>query len=461
MRQARAAALLLSWCRRALAHGGLVATAHALHTTLGLERDELEMLRLPVDLLDRFPRWRSGSRAGFTAPARFAALDAAGAALPLGPVRLQLTESSGAARLVLPLLRGLESALDADVPITVLTDPGKAGPVLRRLGRAVLRDAGRVRFETGRSATAYARDHALAAHRANGDAVLLVPRGAKPHRGKEDPALDARAARRTFGVTVRRSLLYWEGGNILFDGHRALVGADLVRENMARLGLAKAEVIAILEAEWGVRVAVLGSVARARFDATQDVLSRSGQASYHIDLDICPLGRSARGRPVVMLTDPQLGLRVLRRVLGHPRLADGHGLPSALGRRLLEAEYRRVAAERRPLLAAYRRQLERLGYEVRALPELRVDTEHPRVGLGNLDFSYANALPALHRGRPGVYYLPWGIPSLDALAERQWRGAGVVPVAIAEFAPLAHGMMELAAGLHCFVGAVPAPRAVG
>lgn len=451
----------MSWCRRALARGGLVATAHTLHHTLKLGRDELETLRLPVDLLDRFPRWKEGSRAGFLPPPRFATLDPAGAALPLGPIRLQLTESSGAARLVLPLLRGLEVALDPGTPITVLTDPGRAGPVLRRLGRSVLRDPRRVRFETGRSASAYARDHALAAHAANGAAVLLIPRGFRPHRGNADPALDARAARRTFGVTVRRSLLYWEGGNILCDGHRALVGADLVRENMARLGLARDEVVAILEAEFGMRIAVLGSVSRAAFDATQDRLSRSGQASYHIDLDVCPLGANDAGRPVVMLTDPRLGLRVLGRVLSHPRLAEGHGLPTAMGRRLLAAEYRRVAAERGGRLVAYRRQLERAGYEVRALPELRVDTERPRVGLGNLDFSYANALPARHRGRPGVYFLPWGIPPLDDLAARQWERAGVVPVAIADFPPLAHGMMELAAGLHCFVGAVPALRPVG
>lgn len=438
-----------------------MTTAHALRTALGLRRDELEMLRLPVDLLDRFPRWREGSRAGFRPPDAFARLEPAGAARPLGPIRLQLTNDAGATRLVLPLLRGLEETLDPGTRITVLVEPGRDGPVLRRLGRSVLRDPRRVRFETARSATTYARDHALPAHGPDGAPLLLIPRGFRPHRGEEDAALDARAARRALGLPIRRSLLYWEGGNILVDAARTLVGGDLVRNNMVRLGLARDEVLAILEAEFGMPVAVLGGASRRGFDATQDRSTRSGQASYHIDLDVCPLGVAVGGRPVVMLTDPDLGLRVLARVLRHPRLADGHGLPAALGRRLLAEEYRRVADERRPILAGYRRTLERLGYEVRSLPELRIGGDRARVGLGNLDFSYANALPALHRGRPAVHFLPWGIPALDALAARQWRAAGVLPVPIADFPPLAHAMMELDAGLHCFVGALPAPRRVG
>jgi hypothetical protein len=118
-------------------------------------------------------------------------------------------------------------------------------------------------------------------------------------------------------------------------------------------------------------------------------------------------------------------------------------------------EYRRVAEERRPRLHRYRRQLERLGYRVIAIPELRVDPSRSLVGVGNMDFAFCNVLPALHRGHAAVYYLPWGIPALDRLAERQWRRAGVAPVALSSFAPIAHGMMGLAAGLHCFVGPVP------
>lgn len=441
--------------------GQLVPTAAALHRVLGLGLAECASLGIPVDLLALFPHWRVGSPTGFHPPERHASLVAATTRRALGPVRIQAAPESGTAPVVLPLLRALEQRLDAGTPIIVMVDPGHDGRALRRIARQVLRDPGRVRFEMGRAATAYARDHALAAVGPRGAPVLLVPRGFRPQRGKQDPSLDPRAARRALGMPVRRSLLYWEGGNVLYDGHRCLVGADLVRENMGRLGLARREVVAILEAEFGARVTVLGEVARSTFDGTQERLSRSGQASYHIDLDVCPLGRTADGPPVVMLSDPDLGLALLARVLRHPLLDQWHGLPPRLGRRLLADEYRRVADERRPRLRRYRLQLERAGYRVVGLPELRVDSTRRVAGLGNMDFAYCNALPALHRDRPSLLFLPWGIPALDGLAVRQWRRAGVTPVPLTDFAPLAHGMMELAAGLHCFVGAVPARATTG
>ena len=119
------------------------------------------------------------------------------------------------------------------------------------------------------------------------------------------------------------------------------------------------------------------------------------------------------------------------------------------------AHYRRVARERRPKLDQYARQLERLGYRVVRVPELRVRRNRHEAGLHNLDISYCNALPGLHRGAPALYYMPWGIPAIDRAAARQMRAAGVTPVAVSTFAPLAHGMMELAAGLRCFCGSLP------
>ena len=455
IRHARAAALLISWCRRALAQGHLVTAAVALRDVLGLRRAELETLRIPVDLLDLFPRWRDGSRHGFRPPPPHASLVPAASTLPLGPIRLLFAPATGAVPLILPLLRALDARLDPDTPITVMVDPGKAAKEFARIAKEVLRNPRRIHFEMGRSATMFARDHALAAQGPKGEPILLIPRGFRPDRGKEDVALDARAAQRALGVKVRRSLLYWEGGNILFDGRRCLIGADLVRENIGRLGLARDEIVAVLQAEFGTGVAALGEVSRSAFDGTQDRLSRSGQASYHIDLDVSPLGSVNGQRAVVMLTDPDLGLEVLPRVLRHPRLHAWHGLARRVGQRLQADEYRRVADERRPRLHRYRRQLERLGYRVVAVPELRVDPSRSLAGLGNMDFAFCNVLPALHRKHPAVYYLPWGIPALDRLAERQWRSVGVTPVALSYFAPLAHGMMVLAAGLHCFVGPLP------
>jgi hypothetical protein len=458
IRHARAAALHITGCRRALAEGHLVSVAAALTKSLNLGRAELETLRIPVDVLDLFPNWRAGSRHGFAPPAPHATLVAAAANLPLGPIRLALAPWAGAVPIILPLLSGLVDHLDADGSITVMVEPGKAGAKLRKAAESITRDRNRVRFETGKAATAFARDHAVAAHDARGNPLLIIPRGFRPERGKEHRPLDERAARRALGVAVKRSLLYWEGGNVLFDGHRCLVGADLIRENIGRLGITRDEVIAILESELGVRCAVLGEISRGRFNGTQDHLERSGQASYHIDLDVTPLGFVDDGKPVVMLSDPDLGLAVLPAALRHSRLSSTHGLAANVGARLQAEEYRRTAAERRPRLARYRRQLERLGYRVIGIPELRVEPVRSLAGVGNLDFGFCNVLPASHRGRPGVYYLPWGIPALDRAAAAQWRRAGVQPIPITKFSSLAHGMMALAAGLHCFVGPVPKPR---
>ena len=372
----------------------------------------------------------------------------------MGRMRVHLAFDSEAVPLVLPLLRSLDEQLDAESIITVGVEPGPAAAELRRLAAIAVRRRRRVRFAVVRSATTFARDHALAARSARGKPVLLVPRGFRPERGHAEAALDARRARSALDARIVRSAVYWQGGNILVDGHRCLVGADLVRENVARLGLTASEVLATLEAEFGAPVHVLGRVSDATFDAARERMRRSGQASYHIDLDVCLLGVIGRGPPVALLSDPDLGLPLLGRVLADPSVRDVHGL-GADGQRLLAREYRRVAAVRRPLLARYRRQLERLGYRVVGVPELRLERSHHVVGVDPLDATYCNALPALHRGRPALYYVPWGVPALDAAAERAMKRAGVLPVALTTSAPLARGMMRLSAGLHCFCGPLP------
>lgn len=454
LQQARAAARLIGWCRRALARGHLVSVAAALHRALGADLPELETLGLPIDLLRRFPNWQRRARGAYRAPSGGLTLVAAGAARPMGRLRLHLALDSEAVPLVLPLLRSLDEHLDADSAITVGIEPGPRAAELRRLAASVVRRPRHVRFAVVRSASTFARDHALAARSARDQPVLLVPRGFRPERGHAEAALDARRAGSALSARLVHSALYWQGGNILVDGHRCLIGADLVRENMARLGLTQHEVLATLAAEFGTPVHVLGRVSDATFDTVRDRLGRSGQASYHIDLDVCPLGVIGRGLPVVLLSDPDLGLPLLPRVLADPAVRNAHGLGAA-GQRLLAREYRRVGSVRRPVLERYRRQLERLGYRVIGIPELRIERARHLAGVDPLDASYCNALPALHRGRPALYYLPWGVPALDAAAERAMRRAGVVPVGLTSSAPLARGMMRLSAGLHCFCGPLP------
>ena len=453
---ASAAVALLAWTRRALGRAHLVAVAAALHDELGLGLAGLRALRLPIDLLEAFPHWRRGSNAGFAPRALGLALMPAAAARPLGAIRLQVSTAWGGTGITLGLLRQLRQRLDRSVRLVVLVDPESDAAQLRRLAGASLGRRRGVRFVRLAFGTIYARDNAVAARDGAGRRTLLVPRALRTAEASDTSPLDARAARRRLGMRVIRSRLYWHGGNMLFDGNGLVVGADTIAENVSRLGLTEAEVRALLRAELGHEASVLGETA-GRFDHERNRIVASGQASYHVDLDVALLGRTGREqRPTALVADPHLGLSHLAAVLGRRGVTWLPDLSSPALRRQLAHEYRLSAAERTPKLAAYRQRLEGLGYRVIGVPELRTRDDRDTVlNLDNVNVVYCNVLPGLNRGRPAAHYVAWGIPALDAVAERAIAAAGVVPVPVARSPQLANAMMRRAAGLRCFCGAMP------
>ena len=243
---------------------------------------------------------------------------------------------------------------------------------------------------------------------------------------------------------------------MLHDEARCLVGADTIAENRVRLGLTSDEATRLLEADLGVPVHALGNASTARYDAERDRVSPSGQATFHIDLDVALLGRVGRGRqPVALVADPARGLRLLDAVLRDRRTAARHLIAPARVRRPLAAEYHASANERAPILDRYRTTLERLGYRVVGMPDLRVRREKSVFGETRLDFTYCNVLPGLNAKRASVHYLPWGIPELDRAAEARLRAAGVRPVAVSTDPTAAHALMRFSAGLQCFCGLLP------
>ena len=449
LRHASAVVGLLAWTRRALGRAHLVQVAAALHRDLGLDLDGLRALRLPVDLLEEFPRWRQGSTAGFSPRPLGLALVPDGAGHPLAALRLQLSAAWGGSAIVLGVLRELARHLHPTPRVVVLIDPETEGLPVRRRGRVTF-----ARVDFG---TIFARDNAVAARDGRGRGVLLVPRALRTEWNSGVEPLDARAAWRRLGLRVVRSRLYWHGGNVLFDGNSLAVGADAIAENVTRLGLTADEVVTLLAAELGREVVVLGSPRSARFDHERNRVAPSGQASYHVDLDVALLGRTGTdGRPTALVADPRRGLALLSAVLAHPAVTASPHLSAARARAVLAREYRAAAREREPMLRAYRERLERRGYRVVGVPELRLrEGRNDTVGLRPLDFVYCNVLPGLNRGRPAVHYLPWGIGALDAAAERCFREAGVVPIRLARTPELASAMMRRAAGLRCFCGAMP------
>jgi hypothetical protein len=298
----------------------------------------------------------------------------------------------------------------------------------------------------------FAQDNARAMQDRDGKPVLFVPRAFRARDLRSEDALDPAEAQRAFGITVQRSRLYWEGGNIVHDDSRCFVGIDTVSENVARLGLSHDEVVTLLSGEFGMPVTPLGRTAASRFDPVDDRRCTSGQSSFHLDLDIALLGRFGRARrPRALVADAARGLEFLDHVLRVRRLTEGHFLPPREIRRHLRAEYDASAEARHPQLLEYASDLAAHGYRVVGVPDLRIDPRMDVFRRVNLDFGFCSVLPGLHRGRPAVYHFVSGVPALDADAARRMRLASVKPVPVST-ADVASALMQLQGGLHCCCG---------
>lgn len=436
---ARALATLRDAVRDALATRHLIDVARE----IGASEELLAALGVPVDVLAAFPNWRQGARV-FT-PARLGLRPVpAGAGDPLGTLRVQLSPAADAVPWALRLARTL---VRAGEDVVIVAEPGACRDGLRELTGA--------RVVEMRSATVFARDAALPARDGDGRPALLLPRAFEGHRS--DDAIDPSAAAAAFGVEVRRSALHWEGGNLHHDGVRLLVGADTVRENCARLGLAPGEVLALFAAELGEEPLVLGDVEAARFDVAGGRVTASGQAAFHIDLDVAPLGRFRRHRlPRALVADVARGLELAPQVLGHAALFRGHFLNPRRTRAQIEALWDERARVDHPRLLGYAATLEAAGYRVHGVPDLRIDPRENIFRPANFDLGYCNVLVGLAAGQPAVRWLPWGIPALDDAAEATFRRAGMVSVRLGRDARLAHALMSYSGGLRCATGGLPA-----
>jgi len=448
-------ARLREWCRRALADSHLVTVAALLTDELRATPADLEALGLAVDVLEAFPAWRRGSRRGFRpeplglTPARV------GAEHPISTLRLQFSGESWMVPLALLLLRELPRCMDESTNFVVSVEPGANLERLRGLlQRLDGRRAARCRIVELAAATLFAQDAARAARTRDGAAVLLVPRTFRVGEARARDAV-AESAAVSLGLRVVRSRAYWEGGNILNDDASCFVGADTIAVNRARLGLTGSEVMTLLGADLGVEIVTLGNAAAVRFDRDSGALVESGQDSFHIDLDVALLGRvGRRSRPTALIADPARGLELVHHVLRRRSLFEGQFLPAKAVRAHVVAEYQADARARFDRLVDYSATLERCGYQVIGVPDLRIRQRANLFGLVNLSFGYCNVLPGPWRGRPGVYYLPFGIAELDRAAEARYRRAGCEPVRVSRNARIANELRRLSGGLHCACGSL-------
>jgi hypothetical protein len=441
--------------RAALERKHLVDVAAELSAARAYELPLLESLGLPVDLLVCFPKWREGLRKPFIPGSSGHRLAPAGASAPFGTLRLQLSPTAGTIPHALNLLRHLLRALDPATRFIVVVEPGANLDALGQLADRFLAGARpRVRFVPMRTITVFAQDNARAARDAGGKALLLVPRAFRAADLRAEDEIDPAAAERAFGVPVRRSRLYWEGGNVVHDEDRCFIGVDTIAENVARLGLAADEVVSLFEAEFGLPVTPLGRLGDARYDAREERHASTGQASFHVDLDVAMLGRVGRARhPRALVADPARGLDFADEVLAARRLVEKHFLPTPAIRRHLRAEYEAHAAERQPRLLEYAETLTDAGHRIVGVPDLRLDPRMDVFKRVNFDFGYCNVLPGLRHGRPAVHYFRSGIRALDtdAAARIQMAGVDAVPVSTPD---VASALMLLQGGLHCCCGSM-------
>ena len=441
--------------RRALSEHHFVTVASALAAAVGIERRSLDTLGLPVDLLDCFPDWRHGSREPFKPPQSGLTIAPAGAGVPLSTIRLQLSPTPGAIPYSLLLLRGALRSFDPATRFVAIVEPGADLDALGHLVERFARQArGRARFVPLACISVFAQDNALATRDSQGRPVLLVPRAFRADDARAEDALDPEEAGRALGVQVRRSRLHWEGGNIVHDDCSSFVGVDTLAENSSRLGLSPEETLGILGAELGVPVRALGRLGQSRFDTVENRPLTSGQASFHLDLDVALLGRFGRARrPRALVADAARGLDFMDDVLAVRRLVEGHFVPARDMRRHLRAEYEASASTRHPLLLEYASTLEEHGYRVTGMPDLRIDPRMDVFRRVNLDFGFCNVISGLRANRPAVHHFVSGVRRLDADAASQMRLAGVEPVPCCN-AEVASALMLLHGGLHCCCGSL-------
>jgi hypothetical protein len=439
----------------ALSETHIVSLASTLAREHGLSLDDMKALGLPTDVLQCFPQWRKGSRRGFRPPALGLHPVPTGAGLPIDTLRLQLSPASSTVPYALMLIRDILRRLDRSVRLVVTVEPGANINGLLAIAESFHPSArNRLRFVEGTTATLFAQDNARAARDVDGHPVLLLPREFARRSHRADDELDETKSSQMFGVRTVRSGLFFEGGNVINDDERILIGVDTIATNMVTLGLNADEVIRWFASELGADVATLGELTHVRIgDQGNGTIVRSGQATFHIDMDCALLGRFGKKRkPRALLADAASGIDLLPAVLRRRSLFSDHFLPPDEARAQIEAEYFAYAEERLPKLIGYHDQLVELGYVVQGVPDLRIDPKENVFGTVNLDFTYCNVLPGLWRGRPSVVTLPFGVRELDEQAAACMEKAGVVALRLSRSAIVANDLMKLRGGLHCFCG---------
>lgn len=364
-------------------------------------------------------------------------------------VRVQLTQDA-------PVCVGLKAlmawvrAFGETIETVVTVKPGARVDTLSSLlGETLGESSARISFWRQGHQTLFAQDSAkLVRHREEGEALWVPTQGSSHRPGDQmQPGL----------LPLVASKLAWEGGNILSDGHRLLVGANSVATNMRALGLSDSQVMKLFQDETGLEPLVLGdlqmaleSMAWSQSGYAVPHVVDGGQADFHLDVDCCLLGPvGVDGAPVALVADAEAGLAFLDEVLAQDALFEGHFVSPARARKLYWELLERSAERRVEILSGYVATLKSAGYQVARVPDQRLVAEHNYLARKNFFYGYCNAFLLQHRGRATAALLPLGLQGMEARVEDLYREFGVEVHWVGD-SETGQEMAAMRGGLHCF-----------
>lgn len=242
------------------------------------------------------------------------------------------------------------------------------------------------------------------------------------------------------GYTLKKSELYFEGGNVVSDDEFIFIGANTIRYNARELQQSETDVVLQFQQELGRTVLVIGPFP---------------QPVAHIDMMLTPLGNHR-----VALADADAGASIAEQALkanpdsvaafekyceenffGHPSIqalsgSEGQKIaaPQVLGKTREMIEMSRQVA---PLLDGVAVSLQQHGYRVERIPFLYGGPESRKTADEDSGMratypmlTYNNVLLEQDTGRRRVYLPNYGWPAMDQAAIDAWRKLGFEPRSI-------------------------------
>lgn len=374
---------------------------------------------------------------------------------PLEILRIQIPSAPDGTAIGLKLLRDLLQNLDSHIRIKVTVRPGADLDTMNSLIERWQCDSGRVDFIEAQVGSLFAQDNAMTMHRQDGYHYLLLPK--KDNRIGISKRIKKKRLERAYGLTFRRSKLYWDGGNICYDGNHCLIGSNTIALNMKRKKQAQEQVVQQFEEEFGSKVTVLGNIEESKQclksdDPNHPFLLEGGQADFHLDLDLCLLGEVRAGHPpLVAIADTEINFELLNDIVDQSSLFDQHFLPAEEMKAIYLANLGATMRRRKPYISAYRLQLEELGYQCITVPDFRLHPDLNYLGRLNFTFNYINVIPcASARSGPTCYYAGYGLEGIEKEVERVYGEAGIKARLVNPVASsTGNELMHLRGGLHC------------